>query len=73
MDVWVRGIGLGIPLITVFTQLFGANTLNKKGETSWDKSHGFDVRCGKLRFGRVFGALILALLLFMALGALSGV
>jgi uncharacterized RDD family membrane protein YckC len=70
-DVWVRGIGLGIPLVALITQLVGANKLRKKGKTSWDRAHGFDVRCGDLRAGRVVVAVVLTSLSLIAVAVLS--
>jgi len=35
-DVLVRGIGLGVPIIAVFTQLVGYRTLMREGQSSWD-------------------------------------
>jgi uncharacterized RDD family membrane protein YckC len=34
--VWVHGLGLGIPLISLFTVLSGYSRLRKTGSTSWD-------------------------------------
>lgn len=70
-DVFVRGVGLGLPLIALVTQLVAANKLRKNGETSWDASHGFEVRCAELRAGRVIMAVVLTLGLMMAIGAMS--
>lgn len=70
-DVFVRGVGLGLPLIALITQLVAANKLRKNGETSWDASHGFDVRCAELRAGRVLVAVVLTLGLVMAISLMS--
>ncbi|MBT9137222.1 MAG: hypothetical protein DDT34_02310 [Firmicutes bacterium] len=38
--VWVQGVGLGIPFVTLFTQLFAYRRLTKTGTTLWDTSTG---------------------------------
>lgn len=35
-DVLVRGLGLGVPIIALITQICGYTTLTRKGESSWD-------------------------------------
>jgi uncharacterized RDD family membrane protein YckC len=35
--VWARGLGLGIPIVSLFTCFSAFNTLKKDGRTSWDK------------------------------------
>jgi uncharacterized RDD family membrane protein YckC len=64
--VFVQGIGLGIPLIALFTQLFAYRRLTKTGTTLWDRSASAVVihkEWGVLRAlictGAVFGVLIL--------------
>ena len=63
-DVCVRGVGLGIPLITLFTQVVAYQKLRKQGETSWDASGGYVVqhaRIGPLNYigvGLVVAAII---------------
>ena len=41
--VWLHGKGLGIPLVSLFTQLNEYNKLTKEGVTSWDKDDGISV------------------------------
>lgn len=36
--VFVQGVGLGIPFVALFTQLFAYRRLTKTGTTSWDTS-----------------------------------
>jgi hypothetical protein len=36
--VWVQGVGLGIPFVALFTQLFAYRRLTKTGTTLWDTS-----------------------------------
>jgi len=36
--VWVQGLGLGIPIVTAFTQLFAYCRLARTGTTLWDTS-----------------------------------
>lgn len=41
--VWIKGLGLGIPLISFFTQIAAHGTLTENGITSWDQKGGFVV------------------------------
>jgi len=36
-SVWVKGMGLGIPIISIFVMLFSYFKLKTEGTTSWDK------------------------------------
>lgn len=50
--VWVQGLGLGIPFVALFTQLFAYFRIMKTGTTLWDTSVGAVVthqRWGVLR------------------------
>jgi hypothetical protein len=38
LNVWVKGLGLGIPLVGLFTQIAAYNRLKNKGVTSWDEN-----------------------------------
>lgn len=37
LDVWFRGLGLGLPFISIITQIIAYTRLKSKGITSWDK------------------------------------
>ncbi len=37
--IWVIGLGLGIPLISLLTMIMSAQRLKKYGESSWDQGH----------------------------------
>src|SRR5262249_13382635 len=37
LAVWVRGIGLGIPIVTLVTVIVAYRTLLKDGQTTWDR------------------------------------
>jgi hypothetical protein len=39
--VWMRGVGLGIPLVGLFTCINSYKTLNRNGITSWDADGNF--------------------------------
>jgi hypothetical protein len=67
-DVWFRGYGLGIPLISFVTVLMAYEKLKKNGITSWDQSRDLRVSHEKIGVVRV----ILALLLFCAFAYVVG-
>lgn len=41
--VLLRGLGLGLPLVSLVTLIVGYNKLEKNGRASWDIDHDFDV------------------------------
>lgn len=41
--VWWNGLGIGFPIITIFTLISAFNNLKKKGVTSWDAKIGWSV------------------------------
>lgn len=41
LNVWIRGFGLGLPLVNLFTMLNAYNKLKENHVTSWDKDGGF--------------------------------
>lgn len=41
--VWVKGLALGIPIISFITMYMSYNRLKNKGSTSWDHSEGYVV------------------------------
>lgn len=50
--VWLRGMGTGFPIVTLFTLISSYNNLAKTGTTSWDKEGGFIVTHNKVGFIR---------------------
>jgi uncharacterized RDD family membrane protein YckC len=50
--VWVKGLGLGIPIVSLFTQISAYEKISELGSASWDQKGGFVVHykgIGKLR------------------------
>jgi hypothetical protein len=57
--VFYRGLGLSIPIISLFTLIHQYGVLTKKGITTWDKEVGCEVKYEKLDPFKVILALIL--------------
>jgi hypothetical protein len=69
--VWVRGLGLGIPLVAFFTLVVAYRTLIRKEETSWDRDFQCSISHTKLSPVRWFliiavWLLVLAVYAFLA-------
>ena len=62
LAVWLKGMGIGLPLVSMITQLVGYRNLKSQGETSWDRDYGFAVSHG--RIGYVRGSLATMAILF---------
>ncbi len=46
--VWLRGLGCGLPLISLITLALAWNRLRENGQTSWDRDGGFVVSHGDI-------------------------
>ncbi len=68
--VWIRGLGLGIPIVGFFTQLNAYSKLTKNGITSWDEEGKIVVSHQKIGPIRVLTAI--AILIFMILMMSAG-
>ncbi|CAK6688863.1 RDD family protein [Synechococcus sp. BA-124 BA4] len=58
-NVWVRGEGLGIPIVLLFMRTKAYNKLTKEGITSWDREGGFTVAHKNIGAGRIIAAVAL--------------
>ena len=47
--VWLKGMGAGIPIVTLFTLISAYNTLKSRGATSWDAQYDWRVSHGAIR------------------------
>ena len=70
VSVWAFGLGLGIPLVSLFTTIHQYNALTKKGAATYDRDGGFRVTHGPITAGRVV-LLVVAVVAFIALFALG--
>lgn len=67
--VWLKGLGLGIPIISLFTLISSYNHLTKEGITSWDRDGNFTVSHEKIGVIRIIVAIIVsAIFLFLLFG-----
>jgi len=65
----VYGLGLGIPIITLFTHIQAYNRLTRRGVTWWDEEGGFQVthrRIGPVRASAAILLLVLSIGLMVA-------
>jgi hypothetical protein len=70
LDVWFRGFGMGIPLVSLFTLIIAHGKLTKTGVTSWDRDRGLQVTHSYIGPWRIIVAVLLFLIfaVFVALG-----
>lgn len=66
VNVWIRGLGLGLPLVGLVTMIVAYEKLTTNGITTWDQSGNFTV--SHKRIGSVRG--LVATFLFMTMIAL---
>ncbi len=60
-DVWLKGLGMGLPVVVIVTELLAYRRLTRTGVTSWDESGDVLVSHGRIGPARI--ALAAALLL----------
>lgn len=58
-NVWLRGLGLGIPLVVIVMNIISYTKLTNEGITSWDKAGGFRVSHREVGALRVVGMVAL--------------
>lgn len=66
VKVWWRGLGIGLPIISIVTLVIARSDLKESGSTTWDKDTGFVVTHGRIGFLRT-AVVVVAFGLFLAL------
>ena len=67
--VWLKGLGFGIPIVSLFTLISSYNHLTKEGTTPWDKDGHFTVTHGKIGVIRIIAAIIVfVIFIFLMFG-----
>jgi len=64
--MWLGGLGLGLPFISLLTQIYAYSNLKEEGSTSWDKTCKIDIShksISKLRMSIAVGIALLAIAL----------
>lgn len=73
INVWVRGLGMGIPLVSIFTLTIAYRRLKRDGITAWDREGGFAVTHQEIGLPRVLVMILFFTgILFLALMADQG-
>lgn len=62
LQLWIKGLGIGIPIITFFTLLISYNKLNNLGTTDWDDKYKIRILYGEVGF---FRYLLFAVIFFV--------
>jgi hypothetical protein len=72
--VWVRGLGMGFPLVSLFTLGTAHRTLTREGQTSWDRDFQCTASHKELSFLRwlsIFAVWLLVLAIYVFLNVLA--
>lgn len=64
VQVWLRGLALGLPVIFLFTMVASFIRLSREGRTAWDQKLDLRVTHGELSALRLTGVAVLMLLVF---------
>lgn len=70
LRVYIKGMGLGLPIIYLFTYFVAYRHLMTHGTTSWDQDGGFEVRHGKISRLRIM-LMVLIYTSLIVFGALT--
>lgn len=57
--VWLRGMGLGAPIVSLFTLISAYRRLKEQGSTSWDEEGRFQISHQTIGDGRVLVAILI--------------
>ncbi len=66
--VWWRGMGAGVPIVSLVTLIMAHEKLSSKGVTSWDRDGGFTVVHRRLGAGRVVAILFVTIAILVLIG-----
>ena len=69
--VWFKGMGIGFPLVSLFTLAISHRNLKANGETSWDRNGGFTVSHGNVGYIRGTIAALVIIIAMILNGAAS--
>lgn len=72
MNVWLRGLGIGLPFVSLITQLVSYRNLKAHGETSWDRDGGYTVTHGQVGYVRGSFTTIFILFALILIAMLNG-
>jgi len=70
--VLINGLGIGLPIITIFTMITAYNRLKRNGKTSWDEACGTKVLHSKISILRVILFIIIFVICMIISRALYG-
>lgn len=72
-QVWMRGLGFGVPVVSLVTMVLSYNRLEKQGSTAWDDALGVRVTQRQVGAGRwmFIAALVIGVFWLAAMGALA--
>lgn len=68
-NVWLRGLGMGIPVVALVTQINAYKKLTSEGITSWDRDCGYSVTHGRIGPVRIAAAVLLMIVFAMLMAA----
>jgi hypothetical protein len=71
VQVWLRGLGLGLPLVSAVTMVMSYLTLSGEGRTAWDHKLGLRVTHGEMSAPRWAGVAVVLALVIAVLAAAS--
>lgn len=69
LKVWLRGMGMGLPLVSLVTLIIAHGKLKRGGVTTWDADGGFEVVHRPVGVGRALAAIAFFVVFLMLVGA----
>jgi len=71
LRVWLWGLGMALPLLSLIGNVLAYNRLKRVGATTWDEKGGFFVMQGPIGFWRIFFFIIAIPLVWVGLVLMS--
>lgn len=72
-SVWLKGLGLGIPIASLICLALSIDHVNKNNVTKWDKEYGFVVTHGKIGFLRESWAVVIPIVVMFICFIIIGI
>lgn len=65
LKVWWRGLGAGIPIVTMITQVVAYRNLTARKECTWDAEHSFFIMHEKIGGAKLIAAIVIIAVAFL--------
>ncbi len=65
MKIWMRGLGIGIPIVSLITLIVAYTRIERRGVTSWDHEGDFAISHGRIGVPRTIFIMVLFFIMLL--------